>query len=194
MKIQRGFGASQQNFHPRARDTLQANKRQHRAGFWGVTEEEMTANYFVPSFSIRRHLYRSEEGRWQRAQKEIGNALGRHYQMMHPATIAVKSIEQQALIKKIRESGDQPSAAEMRDVAYNVRDGLTEALAAAPDPLEVGLGRLAVFGIKNNKLGFTVDGWKGWRARYSLFHNNGEMTAPGALMVENQIALGSLAL
>jgi hypothetical protein len=186
-----GFGVGQQGFHPRARGALGIDKTKGLA-LLGLTSSEMTAQHFVPSFSIMRHLHESEMPRWAGIQKQLGKMLGRHFDVMAPAELAVKSLEQKSLIEKIRQSGAEPSAGEMRDAAYNIRDGLEKVLAEVPEPLEVGLGRLAVFGRKQNKIGFVIDGWKGWKARYSLMTNEGELTAPGTLVMENQVAVGGL--
>lgn len=187
-----GFGVGQQGFHPRARGALTLASKRRGPEYWPIMNEETTSNYFVPSFSIRRHIHRSEEERWTGVQKHLSGVLGRHFTVMTPASMAIKSIEQRALIEKMRESDSRPTSEEMRDIVYNIRDGLTEALALSPDPLPVGLGRLAIFGRNDNKIGFNIDGWKGWRARYALLDQRGEMTAHGALLVENQIALGGI--
>lgn len=192
MKRNAGFGVGQQGFHPRARGALPVDSKHRRMKFWGGGGPESFDHYFVPSFSIRRHVHRSDEARWAGAQKQLSHIMGRHYTIMPPESMAIKSIEQKALIEKIRESNSRPTGDEMRDVVYNVRDGLTEALATSSDRLEVGLGRLAVFGRNHNKIGFTIDGWRGWRARYALTDEYGEMTTLGALLVENQIALGGI--
>lgn len=192
MKLAGGFGVGQQGFHPRARSSLPAEGRRQRQGQFNMANPE-TEYYFVPSFSIRRHLHRTEENQWDGVLKQLSGMFGRHFTTVSPPDMCIKSIEQKALIHKIRESGSHPTAEEMQDVVYNIRDGLTEALSSSPDPLPVGLGRLAVFGRGRNKVGFNIDGWKGWRARYALTDEYGNMTANGALLVENQIALGSIA-
>lgn len=155
---------------------------------------EVTSHYFVPSFSIRRHLHRSEEAYWMGTSKQIGSMLGHHFNVMLPKDVTVKTIEQKALIHKLRDSGEQPSSDAMRDLVFNIRDGLTNSLADSPDPLEVGLGKLAVFGRNRNKLAFTLDGWKGWRARYDDFDEMGKMSSLGALLVESQVAVGSIGM
>lgn len=196
MTMQKGFGVGHQGFHPRARDNL-AGSRQRQKPIWHSKEQAMMANYFVPSFSIRRHVHRSDEAYWLGMQPKISKLLGRQFMVTPPENIAIKSIEQKALIQTIRDSNNQPTSEEMRDVVFNIRDGLTEALATAPDCLEIGLGKLAVFGRAKNKLGFEIAGWKGWRGRYALntVNQSGEteMTPLGALVLENQIALGGIA-
>lgn len=187
-----GFGVGQQGYHPRARGTLGFDKKKGLE-FQGMTGSDLTAQYFVPSFSIMRRLHESEMPRWAGIQKQLAKMLGRHFDVTTPAELAIKSLEQKSLIEKIRHSGAEPSAGEMRDAAYTIRDGLERVLTEVPEPLEVGLGRLAVFGRKKNKLGFVIDGWKGWKARYSLLNNEGELTAPGTLVMENQIAVGGIA-
>jgi hypothetical protein len=188
-----GFGVGQQGFHPRARGAISQENGGHGYGPFALTGEEMTAQYFVPSFSIRRHIHESEMPKWTGIQKQIGSILGRHYDVMTPHELAIKSIEQKTMIEKVRESGVQPTASEMRAAAHNIRDELSTALEAVPEPLEVGLGRLAIFGRHHNKIGFEIDGWKGWKARYSLLTQAGELTAPGALVLENHIAVGGIA-
>ncbi len=192
MKMQKGFGVGNQGFHPRARDNLRGDQRKQKS-IWHNKEQAMMANYFVPSFSIRRHVHRSDEAYWLGIQPKISRLLGRHFMITPPENIAIKSIEQKALIQTIRASNNQPTSEEMRDAVFNIRDGLTEALATAPDPLEMPLGRLAVFGRAKNKLGFEIAGWKGWRGRYALKAESGEMTPLGALVLENQVALGGIA-
>jgi hypothetical protein len=188
-----GFGVGQQGYHPRARDGLSAGPRRHKKQEWGMQETQMTEHFFVPSFSIRRHLHRGEEAYWTDASRQIGHLLGRQFEVAEPKDLTVKTIEQKALIHRIRQTGEQPTADMMRDLVFNIRDGLTSVLADAPDPIEVGLGKLAVFGRNQNKLGFTIDGWKGWRARYDDYDQLGQMSSLGALLVESQVAIGNIA-
>lgn len=191
----KGFGVGRQGFHPRARGSLSptSGARGHRKDGGGHYNQEMTSHYFVPSFSIRRHLDRLEEDEWRGATKQIGGILGRHFDVMPPADITIKTIEQKALIHKIRQSGQHPTAEQMRETVFNIRDDLTNTLANAPDPITVGVGRLAVFGRNRNKLAFTLDGWKGWRARYDDHELTGEMSSLGALLVESRVAIGNIA-
>ncbi len=191
-----GFGVGQQGYHPRARGSLSSvsGARPHRKQFWGFMNPEVTSHYFVPSFSIRRHLHQSEEAYWMGTSKQIGGMLGHHFDVMLPKDVTVKTIEQKALIHKLRDSGEQPSSDAMRDLVFSIRDGLTNYLADSPDPLEFGLGKLAVFGRNRNKLAFTLDGWKGWRARYDDFDEMGKMSALGALLVESQVAVGNIGM
>lgn len=190
-----GFGVGNQGFHPKARSALSptSGARGNRRTQWTPYNPEMTAHYFVPSFSIRRHLDQCEEEYWDDTTRNIGSILGRHFEVAKPENITIKSIEQKALIHKIRSTGQQPDPTAMRDVVFNIRDGLTNALEGAPEPLEIGLGRLAVFGRNNDKLGFTLEGWKGWRARYDDHEHSGELSALGALLVESQVAVGNIA-
>lgn len=192
MRRNRGFGVGHQGFHPKARGALSPDAKQHGQLPWHMVKGWDAEHYFVPSFSIRRHIHQSEEARWSGVQKQLSAMLGRHYEVMPPSSMAIKSIEQKALIEKIRQSGTHPTPDEMRDVVFNIRDDLTEALSASPDRLEVGLGRLAVFGRNHNKLALTISGWKGWHSRYALLDQSGEMSAVGALLIENRIALGGI--
>lgn len=191
-------GTFKQVAHPRIRGSLTpiSGSRRYRGDHLTPVNPEMTANYFVPSFSIRRHLDRSEEEYWEEKGHKIGGLLGRRFEVMQPENITIKTIEQKNLIHKIRASGEKPGAGEMREVATGLQDSLNYALASAPEAMYVGLGNLAVFGRNKNKLAFTLKGWRGWRANYPDEKVGDEgvrtMSPLGALLLETQVAVGSI--
>lgn len=192
MKRRRGFGVGNQGFHPRARGTLSPEARRGQARVYRASDPDATEQYFVPSFSIMRHLERHEERDWQAKSKQIGSLLGRYYEVMPPQNMVIKSIEQKGLISMMRNKAVSPSGDQMKDLVFNVRDGLTETLSRAPESLEFGLGRLAVFGKNQNKLAFTLQGWKGWRDRYGMEDMQGNISPLGALLLETQVATGAI--
>lgn len=189
MKRRMGFGVGKQGFHPRARSTLSVEARRGMSRM--ARAHEMTANYFVPSFSIHRHIYHTEEAHWSGVRKQIGSVLGRHFEITPLDDINVKSIEQKALIHKIRQTGERPSGDDMHDVVKNIHEDLVQMLSDTPEKLELGLGRLAVFGRNQNKLAFTLEGWKGWRGRYG---EDNEIGRIGELLLQNEVAVDTLAL
>jgi len=187
------FGVGGQKVRPLPRGRLSLNQK---AAKWhyvkDYSSQETAGNYFVPSFSILRHIHRNEEDYWLNVGYGISRVLGKKYQIHLPDDIVIKSIEQKALIHKIKESGERPTPEEMENVVYNIRDDLVSQLDKAPSPLEIGLGKLAVFGQNYNKLGFTIGGWRGWRAHYAEYDDCGEITSIGALLRENRAAMGNI--
>lgn len=185
--------------HPRIRGSLSpiSGSRRYRGDHLPTTNPEMAANYFVPSFSIRRHLDKSEEDYWGEKSRKIGGLLGRRFEVMGPDNLTIKTIEQKNLIHKIRCANIQPNAEEMHDLASGLQDSLNYALSSAPESMWVGLGNLAIFGRNKNKLAFTLKGWRGWRANYPDEKESGEglrtMSPLGALLLETQVAVGNIA-
>lgn len=192
MKRRKGFGVGSQGFHPRARGTLSPEARRGQARAYRASDPEATEQYFVPSFSVMRHLERHEERDWQGISKQLGSILGRYFDVMPPEKMVIKSMEQKALINMMRAKSVNPSQDQMKDLVFNVRDGLTETLSRSPESLEFGLGRLAVFGRNQNKLAFTLQGWKGWRDRYGMEDVHGNISSLGALLLETQVATGAI--
>lgn len=188
------FGVGGQKIRPFARGRLSSHEA---AVKWHYTKEyvppEDTADYFVPSFAILRHIHRNEEDYWMNVGSSISRVLGRKYEITPPDNIVIKSIEQKALIRKIKEAGERPAPEQMKNVVFSIRNELTDQLDKAPSPLEIGLGKLAVFGQNHNKLGFTVKGWRGWRAHYAKHDDDGQLTPIGALLIENEVAMDNIA-
>jgi hypothetical protein len=193
------LGLAGQVKHPYIRGKLSPNRRSERLGNAGVThlhEYTKTADgtYFVPSFSIRRHLHRSEELLWDTNQKLIQRRLGRGYVVTSASDIAIKSIEQHRMIKNMREAEIHPDPDEIRDIAYAIRDQLTNLLANAHSPLAIPLGSLAKFGYQDNALAHTIEGWRGDRANYGQNDDEGYLDTRAVLLAERQLAVGALAL
>lgn len=189
-------GTFRQVTHPRIRGALDPSSKQKR--YDGIprlqdyqTDEE---TYFVPSFSIRRHLHRSEELLWDTNQKMIGRRLGRGFKSTPSTGIALKTIEQKRFIKNMREAGIHPDPDEIRDIAYSVRDMLTDLLTNAESPLPVPLGDLGRFGQKKNALAYQLYGWRGDRAQYGPNDHEGNMDPLAVILAERQLAVGALAL
>jgi len=150
--------------------------------------------YFVPSFSIRRHLHRSEEVAWDENQRRVKRRLGRSFSTLSPEEITLKTIEQKRFIKNMREAGIHPAPEEIRDLAYSVRDALINRLTNAYSPLQVPLGQLGRFGAGDNALAYTIEGWHGDRANYGENDMDGYMDTRAVLLAERQLAVGALAL
>lgn len=157
-----------------------------------MQSEETTAKYFVPSFSIRRHVSRNSEVQLRRMQRDVQRRLGGAFTVMAPEFLTVKVLEQKKWIERMRELDIRPSPDDMKDLAYEVRDGLTEILDFSPSPLSLPIGRLGVYGYREQALGLGIQGWKGYRARYASHDENGAMTAYGAIVAENQFCLESI--
>lgn len=189
-------GAFRQVAHPRIRGALDpSGERRHNAKVLRLQDyraDEET--YFVPSFSIRRHLHRSEEQAWEANQKLVQKRLGRGFTATPAADLTLKTIEQHRLIKNMREAGIHPDPDEVRDIAYSVRDMLTNLLANARSPLNVPLGDFGRFGYKQNALAYEIGGWRGDRANYGPNDEEGYMDSLGVLLAERQLAVGALAL
>jgi hypothetical protein len=150
--------------------------------------------YFVPSFSIRRHLHRSEELLWDTNRKVLRQHLGRSFSITPANEISLKIVEQHRLIKNIREAGLHPEPEVVRDLAYSVRDGLTNLLSNAHSPLQVSLGNFGRFGYKGNSVAYEIDGWRGERAEYGLNDDEHYMDTNAVLLAERQLAVGAIAL
>ncbi len=189
-------GMFRQVAHPRIRGALDpSGERKHSAGALRLQDYKADEEtYFVPSFSIRRHLHRSEELLWDAKQGLIRRRLGRDFTVTPAANIALKSIEQHRFIKNMREAGIHPDPNEVRDIAYSVRDTLTDLLANAHSPLSVSLGGLGRFGYKKNALAYEIGGWRGDRANYGPNDQEGYMDSLAVLLAERQRAVDAIAL
>lgn len=150
--------------------------------------------YFVPSFSIRRHLHQSEEPLWEAEQKMLKGRLGRGFDMTPPQDVSLKIVEQHRLIKNIRAAGIRPEPEQVRDLAYSIRDNLTDLLSNARSPLQVPLGNFGRFGYKKNAVAYELDGWRGERAQYAHNDEEGFMDPFAVLLAERRLAVGAIAL
>jgi hypothetical protein len=88
----------------------------------------------------------------------------------------------------------RPDPNDVRDLAYGVRDMLTNLLTNARSPLCVPLGNLNKFGYLKNALAYEIDGWRGDRAHYGPNDEEGYMDSHAALLAERQVAVGAIAL
>lgn len=203
MRIFRGKGVGKQETSHYSRDNLPANqeywRKTNRRKIW-TTEELVDADgnpktsKFIPSFAILRHLHQDDEARWGIIQSAFKADLGRNFTPYKPEQMTIKSIEQKSLINFLRKADSIPDPETTRGIAFNIRDSLTEALKNSPDPLTVSLGRVGVFGSSRRKIGLELDGWRGWSRRYALLDDEKNLTAPGALLVERQIAIGGISM
>lgn len=192
-----GLGPTGQVKHPHIRGRLPSGHQSGSGGRVIKIEDHMRETgetYFVPSFSIRRHLDRREEPAWAASQKQLQRRLGRGFTVATPETISIKAIEQHRLIINMRRAGIHPDPEEIRDIAYSVRDQLTELLARAHSPLAVPLGSLARYGYKRNALAYNIDGWRGDRAHYGEVGYDGNMDSLAVLQAERRLAVGALTL
>jgi hypothetical protein len=155
------------------------------------TDEE---TYFVPSFSIRRHLHRSEELLWDTNRKLLRQHLGRSFSTTPPHEVSLKIVEQHRFIKNMREAGVHPEPEQVRDLAYSIRDDLTNLLSNARSPLPVSLGNFGRFGYKNNAVAYEIDGWRGERAEYGENDDEGYRDTNAVLLAERRLAVGAIAL
>ena len=187
-------GRFNQVMHPRIRGSLDPSGEQRRARVVRLqdykTDEE---TYFVPSFSIRRHLHRSEESAWNEQRRSLQRYLGRSFSTTPTDDVALKVVEQHRFIKNFREAGIRPDPEEIRDLAYSLRDQLTELLSNAHSPLDVPLGGLGRFGYKGNKLAYNIDGWRGDRAHYGENDDEAYMDTHSVLLEERRFALDAIA-
>jgi len=129
-------------------------------------DPEADESYFVPSFSIRRHLYRTEEEAWTASQKQVKQRLGRVYSAAQPEDISIKVIEQKALIHNMRKADIHPDPEDIWNLAVSLQDQLTDFQRSASSPLEVPLGKLGRFGSRDNSLAYEIAGWHGDKAHY----------------------------
>lgn len=184
--------------HPRIRgglDPTSGNKTHYnhssRPEDFKTDEEEM---YFVPSFSIRRHLHNDEELLWNTNQRFVQRRLGRGFKALAPADITIKTIEQKRFIKAMRDAGVRPEPDEVRDLAYALRDDLTNMLANAHSPLNLPLGSFGRFGQGNNVVAYQIEGWHGDRAHYGENDSEGFMDDLAVVHAERKLAVGAIAL
>ena len=94
----------------------------------------------------------------------------------------------------MREAGLHPEPEEVRDLAYSIRDGLTNLLSNAHSPLQVSLGNFGRFGYKGNSLAYEIGGWRGERAEYGINDEDRYMDTNAVLLAERQLAVGAIAL
>ena len=189
-------GMFRQVAHPRIRGALDPSHEQSHYGKMPRMEDYKAdeETYFVPSFSIRRHLHRSEEVVWDKNQQAVKSRLGRGFTTLSPEEITLKTLEQKRFIKAMREAGIHPEPEEIKDLAYSIRDTLAKRLSNAYSPLKVPLGDLGKFGAGDNALAYTVDGWRGDRANYGENDEDGYMDTRAVLLAERRLAVGALAL
>jgi hypothetical protein len=138
-------------------------------------------------------LHPSEEETWETTKKNIKRRLGRGFSIVPPAEVTLKTIDQKRFIKNMRDAGIHPDPDEIRDVAYSIRDGLTNLLTNARSPLNVVLGDFGRFGQDNSVLAYEIEGWRGERANYGPNDDEGYMETNAVLLAERQLALGALA-
>ncbi len=190
------IGAFGQIAHPRIRGDLdprhvpKGQKKVARLEDYKPDEE----TYFVPSFSIRRHLHRTESSLWEANRQLLRRHLGRGFETVPSQQISLKIIEQHRFIKNVREAGIRPSPEEIKDIAYSIRDLLTNELSNAHSPLPVPLGSLNRFGYKENSVGYEIAGWRGDRAPYGQNDEEGLKGTHSTLLAERQQAVGAIAL
>lgn len=189
-------GAFRQVAHPRIRGGLDPAHEQKHYG--KVTRlEDYKADeetYFVPSFSIRRHLHRSEEQNWEAHRHALARRLGRSFTTTAVDKITLKSLEQHRFIKNMRQAGIHPNPNEIRDLAYSVRDDLTNLLTNVRSPLPVPLADFGRFGYRKNALAYEIEGWRGDRANYGSNDLEGYRDAHAVLLEERRLAVGAVAL
>jgi hypothetical protein len=139
-------------------------------------------------------LHRSEEPLWDAERKILRGRLGRGFETTPTQDVSLKIVEQHRLIKNIRAAGIRPEPEQMRDLAYSIRDDLTEVLSNARSPLEVPLGNFGKFGYKDDAIAYELDGWRGERAQYANNDDEGYMDPFAVLLAERRLAVGAIAL
>lgn len=189
-------GVFRQIAHPRIRGGLDpSHEQKHHGRVLRLadykTDEE---TYFVPSFSIRRHLHRSEEAVWDTERRLLQRRLGRDFTTTPSKDVTLKVVEQHRFIKNARAAGLHPEPEQIRDLAYSIRDNLTNLLFNARSPLEVPLGNLGRFGYKENALAYEIAGWRGDRAQSAPNDEEMYMDPMAVLLAERRLAVGAIAL
>jgi hypothetical protein len=155
--------------------------------------DNAAATYFVPSFSVRRHITRESAQHVAKMQSEIGRILGRQFRVIPAEQLSIKSFEQGKMIERMRQLGKHPAAATMDTVAKDIQKNLTELLSNAPPTLALPLGELGLFGYDNRALGVNVMGWKGNRAQYAIYDDDYRLTPLGTIAEQNEICLDRFA-
>lgn len=204
MRNYSSLGRAGQVKHPRIRGRLPANRRDERRGHepnmadiaqLSDYSQPIEDSYFVPSFSIRRHLHKSEELLWDTNQRLVQRRLGRGYRATLASQISLKTIEQKRLIHNMRQAEIHPDPEQVRDVAYHIRDLLTDLLSSARSPMSVPLGELGKFGNGNKAIAYTIAGWRGDRAHYDDENDaEGYMDTRAVILEERRLSVGALAL
>ena len=191
------LGQTGQIKHPYIRGRLSSRHEASRGGKVIKIEDYMRKTdetYFVPSFSIRRHLDIHEESSWTATQQHLQRRLGRSFTVATPEDISIKAIEQHRFINNMHQAGIHPDPNEIRDIAYSIRDQLTNLLANAHSPLAIPFGNLARYGYKSNALAYSIEGWRGDRAHYGENDYDGYMDSLSVLQAERRLAVGALTL
>lgn len=158
--------------HPHIRGGLSPNHHNAESGRVVELDEwihpETDENYFVPSFSVRRHLHRDAEDVWIDHQKEVKKRIGSSYKVIEPEEVAIKMFEQRALIRGMKIANIHPEVEDIDRLARGLADQLTKMLAHASSPLAVPLGRFAMFGPQDrpSSLAYEIAGWRGDRPKY----------------------------
>lgn len=132
---------------------------------------ETDENYFVPSFSVRRHLHRDAEDAWIEHQAAVKKRIGSSYKMVNPEEVSIKIFEQRALIRGMKLANIHPDPKEIKDLASGLGEQLRNLLLHVESPLEVPLGRLAMFGPQDRptSLAYEIAGWRGDKPNYGNY-------------------------
>jgi hypothetical protein len=154
-------------------------------------QQELPGN-FVPAMGIIRRVSPADfdiAEAQERIAKKLAKQyprLAKNYKIVPAEDLHLTVMEQRELVYRFRSTGVSPRPKDMRRVAYDIRDGLAEQIAADEGPLTLALGQLAVFG-KNNILGTHV-GPRNWRSastRYAC-REEGRRTPIGVLIEESE--------
>jgi hypothetical protein len=155
--------------------------------------DNAAATYFVPSFSVRRHITAASEAQVRKMQREVKDRIGREFRPTPPNQLSIKGFEQRKMIERMRELDKHPNPQDMEDAAHDVRRKLKELLSNAPPTLSVPLGQLGLFGYNKKALGVQIMGWKGYRAQYAVYDDDYKLTPLGTIVEENETCLDVVA-
>lgn len=183
-------------FGAKPRSSLAGDRNTHRkhvsrAHMRGNHESPTRREFFVPSFAIRRAVFKTPE------LQDFHNALtsyfaGRTYQVSPVDRMALTIVEQKRFRDTFIAADVQPLIGDVRDTALIIKDGMKSVLKSKPHRLSVPVGPAHAFGSDNKKIGLVPSGWRGFRARYPRKVEEGKFGANAQLVLESNLALGAI--
>jgi hypothetical protein len=149
------------------------------------------SGFFVPSFGVCRHLV-PDDAALEFEAKLAEFCANKPYRPYPARSIGLTILSKGKFVGAFLRADVQPSAPDMLDLAKNVRDALGDSVKSKPRTLSIAIGSISVFGARNNKLAFTIEGWKGFDKRYASKNENGQQLACHQTVREMNAVVGEI--
>lgn len=133
----------------RARISNRANDRRKPKTFASTA-----AQYFVPSFSVRRPVIKTDE-----VEEFINRAstnLPRAYETTSLSGVTI--VEQHRMIEQFRNADIHPDPEKIENIARRVAETLRDSIRTIPRRIDIPTGRVYRFGTSQTRLGMVPAG------------------------------------